>query len=236
MSSAATIGLVLGLVGLALVLLLILKDDAATPETEQIQDPVQLQIWDERAEKAREDFGLADTRAKAGKWAASAAAILGVLTSVAVVAGPNALKDIGGTEAQIAAGLVLAAAGVAAIATLLAALAEQGTPVFEEQLDGSRFRTLTRVRAKKAANQLFASRVLIVLALALIIASAGVAWLTALTGKEESSSQSAIVVAGSGAHCGVLKSVDGRLLLEVGKTTTPVASNARITLVDSCPK
>lgn len=236
MTDVAVVALVAGAVILVLVMGLILLWDARKPTTEPIRDSTQRQIWDERARLAREDFGLAAIRGVGGKWSQSAAAIVGILSTVAIVAGPDALADdVGGTEAVVAAALILVAGAVAAIATLLAALAEQGTPV-QADTDAAAYRTLVRSRAEKAAAQVHASRALTILALVLIVAAAAVAWLTALTGEEEKPSQAAVVVGRSGAMCGTLTAVKQRVALKVGGKTYPIRSNARITPVTSCPK
>lgn len=236
MSSGALIGLVFGGVLLGLVLLLILRWDSTQAPIVEITDQTQKAVWDERADEARKDFGLAATRAAAGKWAASIGLILGALTTVAVVAGPSALMDIGGPEAVVAASLVLCAGSIAAVALLLAALAEQGTPLHVESLDGATFRTETRVRAVRAATQMRYSRGLVVVALVLLTVATGIAWLAALTGEPATKAQSALVVAASGAQCGKLSSAAGTLVLTVAKEPHPIPGDARVTLVDSCPK
>lgn len=236
MSSGALIGLVAGVALLLLAMVAVLIWDSRTPAADRIADPVELQRWDAKAQQAADDFGLAATRAAAGKWGASTAAILGVLSTVAVVAGPsNLVTDVGGTEADIAAALVLAAAGVAALATLLAGLAEQGSPVKGVVTPGG-LRALTRVRAERAAQQIRWSRVLTAVALVLIVAAAGVAWLTALTRPVKAAVRSAIVVTGGAAKCGILTvSKTGGLIVTVSGTPEQVPGGAQVTLVDSCP-
>ncbi len=238
MSSAALIGLIVGLIALAVVVILIIRSDENVALEEDALDANQQAYWQQKLDEVSQDFGLVATRAAAGKWAASAAAILGVLTTVAVVAGPeNLAEDVGGTEAQVAAVLILLAAGVAAIATLLAGLAEQGSPVSEAGMTPGRLRRLTRERAARAAKQIRWSRILTSVALCFIVAAAGVAWLTALTGPSDSSGQSALVVDSGRAHCGKLvRQGDGATALSDGEKSTAIPGGALVTLVEECPK
>src|SRR4051794_40881241 len=97
MSGAARDGLVLGLIVLAVAMLLIVSADQGVPgAADEINDPLEATYWQQQIQNAARDFGLEATRASAGKWGASAAAILGVLATVAVVQGPSDLaKDVG---------------------------------------------------------------------------------------------------------------------------------------------
>jgi len=192
------------------------------------------QRWDAAATAARADFGLKAIRDVAKTWSASIATLLGVLSTVAIVKGPDSLVDVGGTEADIAAWLILLAAGVAAVAVTLAILAEQGVPQWEGDLDGWAFRSLTRQRAKQAAGYIQISRYMVVGALLLIVLAAGVSWLAALTGGGKSG-QNAIVSRAAGVTCGTLTSTNGTLALKVGNKVQPIAEKADVTLVDSCP-
>lgn len=218
-------------------LIRILRWDAKVPATESINDPTQLQYWTEQANIATQDFGLGATRAAGEKWAASIAGILGFLSAVAFVAGPSSLvEDVGGPAATIAAGLILAAAGVASVATLLAALAEHGTPVAVEDLDGPKYRTLLRTRAARAAEQIRWSRILIVVTLVLMLAATGTAWLTALTSEAEETGQSVLVTSSAGTQCGTLSREEGAVVLQVGEAAEPIPTGATVTPVDSCPE
>src|SRR5690349_8897782 len=67
------------------------------PESDEAQE------WDERAAEMRKDYGLSSVSGGASKWAASIAALLGLLSTVAFVAGPKDLADVGGWEAKAAA-------------------------------------------------------------------------------------------------------------------------------------
>jgi hypothetical protein len=237
MSSESVLGLVLGLLVLIGIVSVILYKDRSIPATEQINDPKVSMEWEERAKKAREDFGLEQIRSVSGKWAANVAGLLGVLSTVAFVAGPSALKDdVGGGEAILAAALVLVAAGTAVVATLLGGLAEQGTPVWRESLDGSKYRTLIKTRARRAIRQLYWSRGLTVVALALVILATGVAWMTALTNGEKPSPINVIVTGTPAAHCGELVQVRGTLSVSSEATAFPIPSNAQVVPVDSCPR
>jgi hypothetical protein len=239
MSDAALWGLIAGLVVVAVAMLKIILWDRSVPEVgDQIDDPEELTYWTQRAQEARDDFGLTTTRETGGKWAASAAAILGVLTTVAIVAGPSDLAaEVGGTEAQIAAALILVAGSVAAIATLLAGLAEQGSPVARISLTAQILRKATRERAQRSAEQIMWSRILTAVALMLILAAAGVAWLTALTGDEEPSQQSALITSATGTMCGTLVTGEnGVISLVRDGAAESIPANSLITLVDECPQ
>lgn len=239
MSSGASVALVAGTALLAAVLLTLIRavrNLSADAKPEAWAQSSAAAEWEEKATKARDDFGLAQIRATAKTWGASIASLLGILGTVAVVAGPDALvDDVGGTEADIAAWLILAAGAIAAVAVLLAILAEQGIPKREDSLDGWAYRSLTAKRADQAAGQLSASRYLVVVALSMILLAAGIAWMAALTGESEPGTQEAIVVTDEGGRCGTLGSADGALALTVGDSVTPIGARAELTLVDSCP-
>lgn len=236
MSNEVLIAVAIGVLILAVAFIAILLWDGSTPKAEPIDNNDELQVWTDRANKAKEDFGLADTRSAGEKWAASIAAILGVLSAVAFISGPSSLvKDVGGTPAKVAGGLFLVAGGVAAIATLLAALAEHGTPVSVKNLTGPLYRTLLRTRARRAVTQIRWSRILTVIALLLMVTATSVAWATALT-ETKDSSQSAIVVSTAGGECGTLSQTNGSLSLKVGSATKPIAPDSVVTLVDACPE
>lgn len=238
MSQTALIGLIVGLVILivALAIVLLLASVSVGVKPALWDQTAAAQQWTEKADGAGDDYGLAAVQAVAGKWATSIGSLLGVLTAVAVVAGPSdLLNDVGGTEAQIAAGLVLVAAGLAAVATLLAALAEQGIPKYSGEFTGWVYKSLTEKRARKASDQLKTSRILTVIAFVLIIAATAVAWLTALTGNPPAKTQSAITTSSRGAVCGTLTTENGRLAVITGTTTTGLTGPTAVTLVDNCP-
>lgn len=78
---------------------------------------------------------------------------------------------------------------------------------------------------------------LTVIAICLIIAATGTAWLKALAPKHKpAGSQSALVVSAGGAQCGTLVTVSDHIALKVGTAApTPIPSGATVTLVGSCP-
>ena len=238
MSNYAWVVLGVGVVALAVGLVIIFRQDSDASEPEPAPGSwagtVEAAEWDERAATARADFGLGMVRDVASKWTGSIAALLGILSSVAFVAGPSDLvKDVGGWEAQLAAWLVLAAAGLAAAGLAFAIVAEQGTPSWTSNLDGWTYRWRTLTRAKKSAREIAFSRYLILGALILMIIATGIAWMTALT--KPASGQDAIVAFSGGAQCGVLATHDGVLTITVGGSTRTIAPNAEITLVGNCP-
>jgi hypothetical protein len=238
MSSAALVALLVGVFSLGAVLFALLRrtgDLTPGDPPPGWANSTAAQVWDTKAAEARENFGLTQIRDTAGKWAASIAGLLGILSTVAFIAGPKALvTDVGGTEADVAAWLILAAAAVAAVAVTLAILAAQGSPQQTES-NGWTYRSLTRQRAELAAAQLNASRYLVITALVLITLATGIAWMSALTGDEPASGQDAIVATSAGAICGTLTDADGSLGLQIGDELKPIGTSAAITLVDDCP-
>jgi hypothetical protein len=123
---------------------------------------------------------------------------------------------------------------VAAVAVTLAIIAEQGVPQWETDLSGWVYKSLTRKRAKQAADYIQASRYLVIAALLLLVLATGISWLAALTGGEDGG-QNAIVAKQSGATCGTLTNHGGVLALKVGDKIQPISESADITPVDSCP-
>jgi hypothetical protein len=198
-------------------------------------DSDEAQEWDERAAQTRADYGLAAVRAGASKWSASIAALLGILSTVAFVAGPTDLvKDVGGWEAKLAGALILAAAGCALVGLFLAVMAEQGSPKWSDDLTGWKLKSLTRQHADDSAKKFLRSRRLVLVALLLVVLATAIAWAAALTG-DKPSSQSAIVVMSGGAICGTLDTQDSRLTVKSGTTTSQIPENALVTLIASCP-
>ena len=233
------LGIGAGLLGL--ILLLILRrtrvtPDPAPPDDDPFWESNEAQEWDEKANAMRADFGLKPIRDVAKTWAGSIAALLGILSTVAFVAGPSDLvKDVGGSEAEIAGWLILTAAAVAAIGLTYAIMAEQGYPQWSENLNAWTYRSLTRKRAEKSAEQLRNSRYLVLLALLLIILATGIAWMTALTKDDKAGGQDAIVETRAGVKCGTLTREGDALKVRVGSISHDIAPGAQVTLVDSCP-
>jgi hypothetical protein len=240
MDKTALVALIAGAIGLTVTLIAIVwrtSDLQADPQPPSWGATNAAPEWDEKAAAARDEFGLPGVRATAKTWGASIAGLLGILSTVAFVAGPTDLvKEVGGTEADVASWLVLGAAALAAVAITLAIVAEQGIPRYVGDLNGWTLRSLTEKRAKAAARQLTASRYLVLLSLLLILLATGIAWMTALTGEENVATQEAIVVTTAGALCGTLTDADGSLALKIGDgDPEPIAEGAAITLVEECP-
>lgn len=240
MSTYAWIVLAIGVVALAVSLFAILSRSTvrasdAPPEPGSWTGSPLAAAWQERLDTARADFGLADVRSTASKWTGSIAGLLGVLSSVAFVAGPSDLvKDVGGWEAQLAAWIVLAAAALAAAGLAFAVVAEQGSPRWDSEVTAWSYRWEMLQLARRSANSIRNSRYLILGAVVLIVVATGIAWMKALT-KPPSSEQDAIVSFASGAVCGALTTHDdGVVSVTVNGTERPV-TGARITLVSGCP-
>jgi hypothetical protein len=238
MSNYAWVILAVGVVALGTTFIAILRDNrvAADLPPPGWEGSDAAQEWDDKAAAASGDFGLQPLRDAAAKWTGSIAALLGILSAVAFVAGPSDLvKDVGGREAEVAGWLILAAAATAATGLMLAIMAGQGDPLWSDDLDGWTYRSLTQKRAQKSITQLRNSRYLVLLSLLLIIVATGIAWMTALTKNDKAVGQNAIVVAAGGATCGTLESHGGSLSLKTNDRSNPIPQDARITLVDACP-
>jgi len=239
MSTYAWVILIVGVVVLAVALFAVVTGgsvsaSAAKPEPANWANTTEAAVWQERLDLAQADFGLADVRDVASKWTGSIAGLLGVLSSVAFVAGPSDLvKDVGGWEAQLAAWIVLAAAALAAVGLAFAVVAEQGSPKWDPKVDAWSYRWQRKELAKRSADRIRTSRYLILAAVVLIIVATGIAWMKALT-KPSSSEQDAIVSFVSGAVCGPLTTHNGIVSITVNGSERAVR-NARITLVSSCP-
>jgi len=196
-------------------------------------DSDEAQEWDERAAQTRADYGLDSVRTGASKWAASIAALLGILSTVAFVTGPTDLvKEVGGWPAKLAGALVLVAAGCALVGLFYATIAEQGAPQWSDNLTGWELKRRTRHYADESAKKFLRSRQLVLFALLFVVVATGVAWGAALT---RDKSQSAIVLKSGGAVCGTLHTQDGNLNVKAGKKTTRVPKGATVTLIGSCP-
>ncbi len=190
--------------------------------------------WEKKAEEL-EFKALESVRSAAEKWSASLAAILGLTATVLVVKGRESVTELS-SGAQLAVGLILAAAFVAAVtATMLAALAAQGTPKNLDWPSGSRLRQWERAAALKAKQRLRWSRVLTLLAVLLIAAGVALVWY----GPEAGDSGSAVLFAPEhGAPlCGSLVHGTGGLELKVGETSSQLPSGpySSIVTVESCP-
>jgi hypothetical protein len=194
------------------------------------------QVWTAKMNEAGGDFGLASVRAAAKGWGASIAALLGVFAAVAVVKGPDSLTAVGGWQAQVAAWMILAAAGIAMIAILLAALAEQGVPVWQKDLDGWKYKNLTLQRAQQAAAQVRWSRYLVIVVLFLVSLAMGVTWLSAVNSVAPQPVH-AIVVSDFDVRCGVVATLNGVVTLQIGKSpaASPITNVRQVTIVSKCP-
>jgi hypothetical protein len=193
------------------------------------------QAWDEKLRDSGGDFGLAGARATATAWGASITALLGVFAAVAVIKGPDSLTSVGGWQAQVAAWLILAAAGMAMVAVLLCALAAQGVPIWRTDLDAWSYRSGMRYRAQTATEQLKWSRYLVLGVLLLLILAMGVTWLTAVSGASASKPVHAIVVTDRDVECGVVSNANGIMILDAGHGATPIANAKQVTIIDKCP-
>ncbi|MGB2711369.1 MAG: hypothetical protein WBC33_07615 [Conexibacter sp.] len=195
-------------------------------------------VWDAEAGKAVHGT-LATIRTAATAWGSTVGTLLGVFGIAAFVKGPETFTDIDGAAAPVAALIVLLAAVVAAAAVWLAALAAQGVPAEVAQLDGFALKTLSAQRARTAAHQLAASRLLTLVAALLVLVSIGLVWLTALDQRDAASAPASAVLVpedGGAAVCGKLAR-RGTTLVVAPASGAPVVvrDDAALTVVDACP-
>lgn len=188
------------------------------------------QRWNTEAVEASHT-ALKDVRSAAQSWSGSIAGFLGAFGLVAFVKGPEALSDVEDATAAIIIGAVVVAALATSAAVLLAALASQGSPRRVSRLDGWTLKTWHRRRAKTAAGQLRASRLLAVGAALVVLVATALTWISEL-GEDETADEHVIAVLTDGTiTCGKLGdsaagiTVDGRRLAGV----------THVQPVDTCP-
>ncbi|GIF04090.1 hypothetical protein [Actinoplanes siamensis] len=173
--------------------------------------------WQARARRLTLD-SLYDVRAVAGRWAATIGSLTGLLSLVALVAGPRSVDQLP-VGWRVAAGIcVLAAIGGAGFATWCAAEAAQGSI-------GSALSTYAQVRdgfqrqEQSAARLLRQARRAVVGAMAALVAAVALTWFV----PRQSTEDYLLIRRGSEVSCVPLK--DGltlSLAVEAGSTVTVV--------------
>lgn len=218
------------------------SDNTVDPVSKQWLASPDDRQW-EREARTMQHTGLAAVRETATSWGETVAAFLGIFSVAAFVKGPEAFTDVKGSEAEVAALLVLLATVVAAAAILFAAVAAQGVPARVANLDGWTLKQLTMQRAHRAASQLAVSRFLTVAAALLILGAVGLTWLTALEERDEKDAEDAplaivVPLAGQPVVCGQLGSATEALTIKPeGAERAVVIRGARsVRIVSACPK
>lgn len=191
-------------------------------------------LWQKKAEEL-EFKALDNVRSAGEKWGVTLGALLGLTGTVLVVKGPESVTDLT-SGGKLAVGLTLALAFLAAIAaTVLAALAAQGTPRRLNWPSGPRLREWEHGAALKAKNRLFWSRACTLVAVLAIAVAVAFAWF----GPEAEASGSTVLLAPEqGAPlCGKLVNGSAGVELKVGDKTTPAPPGpyTSVVAVDSCP-
>jgi hypothetical protein len=239
MSSGAAAALIVGTAVLAVMLVILIqtvRNLSADAKPADWASSTAAAEWEEKTAKARDDFGLAQIRTTATTWGATIASLLGILGTVAVVAGPDALvDDVGGTEADIAAWLILAAGAVAAVAGPARDPRRAGDPEARGQP-----RRLDLPEPHRAASRPGRQPAL---RLALPRRRGALDDPPRLRDRLDGGADRRVGARHAGGdrrdrRRGSLRhpgSADGALALTVGESVTPVGTRSELTLVDSCP-
>ena len=208
------------------------------PEAPHIVGPASVGPGDRRWEKKAEDLefkALENVRSAAEKWGASLAAILALTGTVLVVKGRESVTELS-SGAQLGIGLILGVAFIVAVsATMLAALAAQGTPKDLHWPSGPRLRQWERAAALTAKQRLRWSRMLTLLSVLLIAGGVALLWY----GPEAEGSGSTVLLAPERGMplCGSLVQGTSGLELKVGETSSrlPPGPYSSIVAVENCP-
>ena len=201
--------------------------------------------WQLRAEELH-FAALGTIRAAAERWGDTVAKLVGLLTIVALVKGPDDISQLAGSWKLsglslswkvTVAGLVAICVALALGATVLAALAAQGVPhVF--RFTGDELRQWSEADAESATRLLFWSRLSALFIVPLLTTAIGITWLRSPT-SERPGSKVVIFLASGDAECGTLQGFTGRrvAILDGGEGHT-VSFSLRdvesITSVSSC--
>lgn len=126
--------------------------------------------WDQAAEQFRIDL-LSKVQASAAVWSGAIATLLGLFGSVALVAGPADISKIGGPTKAVVVVLTLLAGLTAAIALVLAAIAQQLPSVHSNNWNGAAYQAYVIGNADAVASKARVARILGVIAAGLVFAT-----------------------------------------------------------------
>ena len=162
--------------------------------------------WAKEAEDVRHE-SLKNARASAEKWTGTIGTLLGLFSTVAIVSGPNTIKDLDNSVVRWVALAAIAVAGaLAGVSVVVGAYAAQGRLVKVGNLDWDRLEDHTVAETDGVRSKLKVSRATaIAAAVTLLAAGLVVAASTAVeAGKPASGSSVVIVDGGGGLRCGHL--------------------------------
>jgi len=189
--------------------------------------------WEELAGEL-EFEALPRIRSVAERWGASVAAVTSAFGIAGLVGGRDALSELEDAYAT-AAGLLFGLALLLALAAIvLAALAAQGTPKRMRSPSGADVRAWYAASARRAANQLLASRICAVVSVLVLAVGIGITWF-APSGESAAAPTVVAVTTRSGAiSCGELHA-SGQATIAVGTATLPVRDVVSIVPTGTCP-
>lgn len=196
--------------------------------------------WQRRAEQ-QYLAQLPSIQASAEKWGATLATLTGLFSAAILVKGPSELEKLSDPARWLVIGAAVIGVLCAALATGLAALAAQGTPV-KAIPNATVTREVDRREADQAATYLKWSRWLAIPAVLGILSSILLTWvLTPAVDKAGASGDTMVVVRRDGTvMCGELRTdAAGNVGLAVGKDKkqlVPVGPVQSITPASSCPQ
>ncbi|WP_089294324.1 hypothetical protein [Actinoplanes regularis] len=177
--------------------------------------------WQARARRLTLD-SIYDVRAVAGRWAATIGSLTGLLSLVALVAGPRAVDQLPVGWRIVTGVCVLAAIGCAGLATWWAAEAAQGSI-------GSALSTYAQVRdrfreqERTAVALLRRARILVVAAMSALVLGIALTWFV----PKPETTEYLLVRRGSAVSCIPLK--DGLAL------SLAIDAASTVTVVKRCP-
>jgi hypothetical protein len=193
--------------------------------------------WEQRADAIADD-SLTAIRNAAERWTTTLAAVLGLSSIVGLAKGPG---DMTGAPTpwkvgvSLALGLALAAA---VTATVLGALAAQGSPKRLRIASGEEVRRMHRTAVAAASRDLFRSRVLAVVAVVFVAVATALTWYVP---RDSGSAPRLLIVTRDGAlHCGPLATDAGAGLAirdeaTKSRVTIPAPAIAAVSVVANCP-
>jgi hypothetical protein len=192
--------------------------------------------YDRRWEELADDLefeALPRIRSVAERWAGSIAAVTSAFGIAGLVGGRDALSDLEDAYATAAAILFGLALMLALAAIVLAALAAQGSPKRMRSPSGADVRTWYAASARRAANQLFASRIAAVLSVLVLAAGIGITWFAPSDESDIAPAVVAVTTRSGAVSCGELRT-SAQATIAVGTATLPLAEVVSIVPTGAC--
>jgi hypothetical protein len=171
----------------------------------QLPPPSDQPAWDKAATDAAVGQ-LAAVRSTAEKWAGTVTALLGVFSSVAVITGTDALKDVRWQTLRIALAVAIGVAGVFAFVSIVqSARAAQGSSKTYDNWNGDTLRAVVAGDVPAARTTLRWSKIFGVAAAVLVFAVGMVSVIASTIPKQAAGHPTVLVVDDLGnIHCGDL--------------------------------